>query len=428
MIATTNKIKFISNLEAIITKMQFPIQKPIRLKVNIGGLNLIAWLSQQEFERKLFWQSQKKDFQVAAVGSTHDILDPNEIDSALEEFGNDFKLFGGFEFQSPKQEHSQLWKDYPGFLFYLPRFEIIETEGAYSANLNLVSGDDQESVLSFLNQISPNQQLDETNSNTCIDRIDIPNKDDWFDLLDNAKAEMANGTFQKVVLARCTNLRYENKINPYSLLNKLHSDEASFTFCLQLKQDFAFLGRSPELLLRHRRSKLESDAVAGNRKSTDAEQLQTSKKDKIEHSYVVKDIADTLRDFVKDINISELSLLNLDRVSHLYSKIKATLKEKVKAFEIVRELHPTPALGGSPKKPALNFIQSQESFNRGWYGAPFGWLSNQSSEFAVAIRSALIKANEINIFAGAGIIDKSVNESEWNELEAKIANFIDILS
>ena len=198
MIAATNKIEFISNLEAIITKMKFPVQKPIRLKVNIGELNLISWLSQQEFERKLFWQSQKKDFQVAAIGSTHDILDPNKIDSALEEFGNDFKLFGGFEFQSPKQEHSQLWRDYPGFLFYLPRFEIIETKGVYSANLNLVSGDDQESVLSFLNQISLNEQLDETNANTCIDRIDIPNKDDWFDLLDNAKQKWPMVLFKKL--------------------------------------------------------------------------------------------------------------------------------------------------------------------------------------------------------------------------------------
>ena len=96
--------------------------------------------------------------------------------------------------------------------------------------------------------------------------------------------------------------------------------------------------------------------------------------------------------------------------------------------EIIHKLHPTPAVGGYPKKQALEAIEEIEPFERGWYAAPVGWVGYDRAEFAVAIRSSLIVKNKVALFAGAGIVSGSQPEAEWEELENKIRNFRQIFS
>src|SRR5699024_8770370 len=100
----------------------------------------------------------------------------------------------------------------------------------------------------------------------------------------------------------------------------------------------------------------------------------------------------------------------LKNLQHLYTPVTATLKDKYSIFDIIEQLHPTPALGGTPTKESLAFIREHEKLDRGWYGAPIGWLdSNQNGEFAVAIRSGLIQGDEASLFAGCcGVKDYDV--------------------
>lgn len=71
----------------------------------------------------------------------------------------------------------------------------------------------------------------------------------------------------------------------------------------------------------------------------------------------------------------------------------ATLKSDATILDLVKQLHPTPALGGEPRDKALQFIVEKEPFDRGWYAGPIGWLdANFDGEFAVAIvRDSLLK-------------------------------------
>ena len=93
---------------------------------------------------------------------------------------------------------------------------------------------------------------------------------------------------------------------------------------------------------------------------------------------------------------------------------------------MVEALHPTPALGGDPRRAALQLIRELEPIPRGWYGAPVGWIdSGLDGEFAVAIRSAVAQEARVWIYAGAGIVADSLPEREWEETELKFRPMLD---
>lgn len=62
-------------------------------------------------------------------------------------------------------------------------------------------------------------------------------------------------------------------------------------------------------------------------------------------------------------------------------------------------LHPTPAVCGRPREAAADVLAGQEAFDRGFYAGPFGWVSADGAEFAVAIRSALVHPLQLDATA-----------------------------
>ena len=105
--------------------------------------------------------------------------------------------------------------------------------------------------------------------------------------------------------------------------------------------------------------------------------------------------------------------------------IEAVLKKEVDDSEILKAIHPTPAVGGVPTSLALKLI-SREPFKRGWYSGPVGYVGSEMTEFAVGIRSALVQDRKVSLYAGAGIVEGSTSQAEWNEIETKISNFVQI--
>jgi menaquinone-specific isochorismate synthase len=87
---------------------------------------------------------------------------------------------------------------------------------------------------------------------------------------------------------------------------------------------------------------------------------------------------------------------------------------------LVQLLHPTPAMGGSPRDLAMDFIRENEPVPRGWYAAPVGWIDSQGDgEFIVAIRSAVAQERRVWCYAGAGIVLDSQPDREWHETDLK---------
>ena len=90
-------------------------------------------------------------------------------------------------------------------------------------------------------------------------------------------------------------------------------------------------------------------------------------------------------------------------------------------LEIVAQLHPTPAVAGAARDVACAEIRRYESFERGLYAAPLGWVDYQgNSEFIVGIRSALINGDRARLYAGAGIVAGSDPDKELAEIQLKL--------
>ena len=122
-------------------------------------------------------------------------------------------------------------------------------------------------------------------------------------------------------------------------------------------------------------------------------------------------------------------LLKNRHIQHLYTPINATLSPEVSLFQLIEKLHPTPALGGEPKEAAVAAIREIETFERGWYGSPVGWMDGQENgEFIVAIRSGLFTDRSAVLYAGCGIVEGSVLQSELEETDTKLSPMLQALS
>jgi menaquinone-specific isochorismate synthase len=270
-------------------------------------------------------------------------------------------------------------------------------------------------------------------------RWDQPNFTGWAEAVDRALQEFQSGPLEKVVLARKSCLELTETITPFALVEILAGGApACFHFCLQpTANSGAFLGASPELLFRREGTRLESEAVAGTRpRSLDTvederleSQLLKMSKEQLEHRLVVDSLANTFCELCADFSQDTApSVLKLSRVQHLRTAFSGELKDGVGDDAILRAFHPTPATCGSPCTTAARFISKNEPFDRGWYAGPLGFVSRDEAEFAVAIRSMLWLGRKTHVFAGAGIVDGSESEREWNELEDKIAGVLHLLA
>jgi menaquinone-specific isochorismate synthase len=124
----------------------------------------------------------------------------------------------------------------------------------------------------------------------------------------------------------------------------------------------------------------------------------------------------------------EPSLRKLANVQHLHTPVRARLPETVRPLDVLARLHPTPAVGGSPREAAVARIRALEGFPRGLYAGALGWLNARGGgEFFVGLRSALVDGATAKLFAGAGIVAGSSPDVELAETELKFRAMQDAL-
>jgi menaquinone-specific isochorismate synthase len=241
---------------------------------------------------------------------------------------------------------------------------------------------------------------------------------------------ISSGEFEKIVLARALDISAGAALHPLHMLNGLRQRFPDcYAFSLANGRGQSFIGASPERLVRVSKGMLETEALAGSARrgataSEDAAvggELLRSEKDLREHRLVLDAIA---------ARISSLGLVPefeprprlraLANVQHLHTAIHCTLPDKVRLLDAVARLHPTPAVGGSPRERAIGRIRELEGFPRGLYAGALGWLNARGGgEFFVGLRSALVDGSRARLYAGAGIVEGSVPEKEFAETELK---------
>lgn len=150
--------------------------------------------------------------------------------------------------------------------------------------------------------------------------------------------------------------------------------------------------------------------------------LLSDQKNLSEHGFVVSMIRQVLEPFCNGLNVpDEPVLMRMRDIQHLYTPVTGTVKDKdTTLFQLVKALHPTPALGGIPRQPAMEAIRLLEKMDRGLYGAPIGWVDYRGSgEFCVGIRSGLLKEDRASLYAGCGVVKESEPEEEYKETSVK---------
>jgi salicylate biosynthesis isochorismate synthase/menaquinone-specific isochorismate synthase len=253
-----------------------------------------------------------------------------------------------------------------------------------------------------------------------------------------ATERIEESELRKVVLAREVLVSAGSAHDPAALFGALREQFPScFCFCCGTPEA-AFVGASPELLLRRSGASLSTVALAGStRRSSDpavddhlGEQLLRNDKDRREHAIVAERIARTLRPHAVWVEAApEPEIVKVANIQHLATPVVAQLAEPHSAVELAGVLHPTPAVGGEPAAVAAATIADLEGMDRGWYAGPVGWMdATEDGEFCVALRSALLRDREAHLYAGAGIVAGSDPAAELAETEVKLDALLPLLA
>lgn len=269
-------------------------------------------------------------------------------------------------------------------------------------------------------------------------KISIAESGDYLAAVRRGLEFIAAGELQKIVLARAKDLAAAQPLHPLRLLNGLRQRFADcYAFSVANGRGQSFIGASPERLLRVREGTLLTEALAGSTRrgataSDDAAlaaALLHSDKDRREHRLVLDSMTRRLSPLGLKLEFAERpGLLRLANVQHLHTPVQAALPAGVRLLDVLARLHPTPAVGGSPRGPAVTRIRELENFPRGLYGGALGWIDARGDgEFFVGLRSALIDGARARLYAGAGIVTGSSPEKEFAETELKFKAMQDAL-
>jgi len=253
-----------------------------------------------------------------------------------------------------------------------------------------------------------------------------------------AVRRIGRGEFQKIVLARAKDVNSSLELNPLRMLNGLRQRFPDCTsFSVANGRGQSFIGASPELLLRVQGGVVHTEALAGSegRGATAIEdasrgrRLLNSEKDLREQQIVLESIIRRLTPLGLELKYSARPLLKrLSNVQHLHTPVEARLPKGVRLLDMLGRLHPTPAVGGTPRELAVPLIEGLEAFPRGLYGGALGWIdSHGGGEFFVGLRSALVDGCRARMYAGAGIVAGSSPEREFAETELKFEAMQDAL-
>ncbi|MBC8188358.1 MAG: isochorismate synthase [Proteobacteria bacterium] len=242
------------------------------------------------------------------------------------------------------------------------------------------------------------------------------------------------GKFEKVVLARSLRVRADHDFDLASFLSVLRETYPSCTTLAVRERDCWFISATPEKLVALARQRVTTAAVAGSapRGRSQAEEtlhssrLLESDKERAEHEVVERSIRSALSETCGWLEgPASPGLLKLEGIQHLETPLHGSLLSKWRGrlgvLDLVAALHPTPAVGGAPRSPALDWLDQHEELDRGWYAGPVGHVdAHGDGEFRVALRSGLLRARCARLFAGAGIVSSSEPKRELAETRLKL--------
>lgn len=255
--------------------------------------------------------------------------------------------------------------------------------------------------------------------------------DAWKQTIAEAVRRIGVGGISKVVLARDLRAEMDAPLDVRSPLGRLAVD---YPGCWTFHVD-GFFGSTPEMLVRLERGLITSRVLAGTIRRTGddahdlalAGSLARSSKDREEHEYAVRSVADALAPHCTSINVPESPyVLHLPNVMHLATDVTGVIRHQTSVLQLAASLHPSAAVGGTPTDEALRLIAQLEHLDRGRYAGPVGWIgASGDGEWGIGLRAAQIETagpatSTVRLYAGCGIVADSIPADELAEAEAKL--------
>ncbi len=434
----------------------------VTVETDVADPCAAVFASRLASERWFCWEQPDRGFALAGLGVAHEAASrgPDRFDDVARECqrvgagaivqgpaglpaGAGPVWLGGFAFD-PAGGASPPWSSLPPASLVLPELSICRGGGRAFLTLNAVvgSGEDAERLSEALGarlaalREEPLPMLDPHPTSQPEIRSAHPPRE-FEDAVAAATDRIDAGGMSKVVLAREVIVAAGSAQRPGPLFGALREQFPScFCFCCGTPEA-AFIGASPELLVRRHGASVSTVALAGStRRSSDpavddhlGEQLLRSDKDRREQRIVAERIVRSLRPHAVWVQAAaEPEIVKVANIQHLATPVLAQLAEPHSAVELAGMLHPTPAVGGEPWPAAATAIAELEGMDRGWYAGPVGWMdATEDGEFCVALRSALLRDREAHLYAGVGVVAGSEPAAELAETEVKLEALLPLL-
>lgn len=382
--------------------------------------------------------------------------------------GSGVRFHGGFAFGAPsrrdgtdRERDGGAWAGFPSALFYLPAVELSSRRGGARLAVTVAPGPGTRDPSArgvarrALRRVrrrlaagappageagrdGPGHRGSGPGGGTVRSVESRPGPGLWAEIVEAALGEVRSGELEKVVPARMVELELSDPPDPVRLADRLRAaNPDAFPFLIEPAPGRSFAGAAPEIVADLRDGRFHATAVAGTvadspdpgERERLARQLLASAKDRREHEVGVRDMRRALRSVTGVARVDEEpDVLRLRGVQHLVTNVGAEVSDRTHVLELLEAMHPTAAVNGTPRGPALDFLARHEPFERGWYAGPVGWFDvSGEGEFAPALRSALVRGRQVRMFAGAGIVPGSEPGPEWAETGLKYRPVVEAL-
>lgn len=338
----------------------------------------------------------------------------------------------GFAFEEETQD------EFPNTRLVVPAILLESLDGRRTATFSCAVRDANGALDGWLAQLRAASRPDTTQSlPSQLSRRSAPLSERAFLARSRAAlAEIAAGKLDKLVLTRSVKFAASQPIPVAALAATLAHRHSECTIFALGQQGQAFVGATPEGLVSLDNGLVRADALAGTAWLSASQigqpgslKLQDDKNSR-EQQLVVDAVRHALSPLCATLDLpSQPEIMYLRGLQHLRTRVAGRVHPGVGLFELIARLHPTPAVGGTPQTAARHWLRAHGDRRGAWYTGGIGWINRKGDgEIAVALRCAIIKGAEAELFAGAGIVAGSDPAQEFAETEAKLTPMIEALT
>lgn len=265
----------------------------------------------------------------------------------------------------------------------------------------------------------------------------IPPCIDYVGNLLDLLVEMADSEADKVVIGREVRLSMHDKVDPLQLLGQVAPrPNPHYEYLFRWDQGPAWIGISPETLIRTHGSKVVVEPLAGTRKGSNEtskrdryrQELLSDSKELEEHETAAQLFIEQLQQVCRpgslDVRESR-NVIDLGYVQHLRSRIEGELASGANAFDALAAVYPPATIWGKPLALSEARIRRFEYIDREFFTGGLGYLTLEGRcNFALAIRTAKVTDTHVHVFAGSGIVKGSDPYREWLETSNKMKPYL----